>query len=50
MLPVLAECEVTVCPEVDDVIKPVYLANKKDCSKYSVCYSGKAIEKTCAEG
>ena len=48
MSPRLAECE--VCPEVDDVTKPVYLADKNDCSKFYVCYSGKSIKKTCAEG
>lgn len=49
-LPLLAECEVTICPEEDDLMKPMYLADKDDCSKYSICYSGEPIERICAEG
>ncbi|CAO1377048.1 unnamed protein product [Diamesa serratosioi] len=51
MLPRLAECDISAfCPEVDDVMKPVYLADKNDCTKYFVCFTGNAIERSCASG
>lgn len=51
MLPRLAQCDVSAfCPEVDDVMNPVYLADKNDCTKYFVCFSGNAIERSCAAG
>ncbi|CAO1397708.1 unnamed protein product, partial [Diamesa tonsa] len=38
------------CPQEDDVMNPVYLANINDCSKYYVCFARKAIEISCAKG
>ncbi|CAO1417807.1 unnamed protein product [Diamesa hyperborea] len=51
MLPRLAECDINAfCPEVDDEKNPVFLADKNDCTKYFVCFTGKAIERSCAQG
>ncbi|CAO1377356.1 unnamed protein product [Diamesa tonsa] len=36
--------------ECTDGMNNVYLADKNDCSKYFVCSSGKAIEKSCDQG
>ncbi|CAO1397635.1 unnamed protein product [Diamesa tonsa] len=38
------------CPQTDDAMNPLFVADKNNCSKYYVCFSGKAIERSCGEG
>lgn len=50
MLPQLAQCDNSdKCPDVDDVMNPVFLPNPEDCGAYFVCFEGKPISRDCAE-
>jgi hypothetical protein len=38
------------CPEIDNPSSPIFLPNPSDCSKFSICYNGRAIGRQCASG
>lgn len=47
--PHLAQCDIrSGCPAVDDHLKPVFLPNESDCSRYYVCFEGNRIARECA--
>jgi Chitin binding Peritrophin-A domain len=50
MLPQLAKCDINyACPDIDDVLNPVFLPNPDDCSAYFVCFRGSPLPRKCAE-